>query len=92
MITIELPSALGAFVDGKSAVVVDEPCATVRDALTALGRRSPGALDRVMDERGEVRQHVNVFVNEQNIRFADGLRTPVPEKSTITVLAAISGG
>jgi molybdopterin synthase sulfur carrier subunit len=92
MITIELPSALGAFVDGKSAVVVDEPCKTVGDALTALGRRSPGALDRVMDERGEVRQHVNVFVNDQNIRFADGLGTPVPEKSTITVLAAISGG
>lgn len=92
MITIELPSALGAFVDGRSAVVVDEPCATVRDALTALGKRAPGALDRVMDERGEVRQHVNVFVNDQNIRFADGLRTPVPERSTITVLAAISGG
>lgn len=92
MITIELPSALGAFVNGKSQVVVDEPCATVRDALTALGKRSPGALDRVMDERGEVRQHVNVFVNDQNIRFAEGLRTAVPDRSTITVLAAISGG
>jgi molybdopterin synthase sulfur carrier subunit len=92
VITIELPSALGAFVNGKTAVVVDEPVATVRDALNALGKQSPGALDRVMDERGEVRQHVNVFVNDENIRFADGLRTPVPEKSTITVLAAISGG
>ena len=92
MITIELPAALGAFVDGKSAVIIDEPIASVRDALAALGKRAPGALDRVMDERGEVRQHVNVFVNDQNIRFADGLGTPVPERSTITVLAAISGG
>jgi molybdopterin converting factor small subunit len=92
VITIELPTALGAFVNGKSHVVVDEPCSTVRDALAALGKRAPGALDRVMDERGEVRQHVNVFVNDQNIRFADGLRTPVPDRSTITVLAAISGG
>jgi molybdopterin synthase sulfur carrier subunit len=92
VITIELPSALGAFVDGKSAVVIEEPIASVGDALTALGKRAPGALDRVMDERGEVRQHVNVFVNDQNIRFADGLSTPVPERSTITILAAISGG
>lgn len=92
MITIELPSALEAFVDGKSSVTLEEPVATVRDALAALGKRSPGALDRVMNERGEVREHVNVFVNDENIRFTDGLSTPVPDKSTITVLAAISGG
>ncbi len=92
MITVELPKALGVHVGGKSTVILDEPCATVGDALTALGRRSPGALDRVMDEQGSVRPHVNVFVNEENIRFADGLSTPVPDRSTITVLAAISGG
>jgi molybdopterin synthase sulfur carrier subunit len=92
VITIELPRALGSYVDGKTEVVLDEPGATVGDALAAFGRRYPGALDRLMNERGEVRQHVNVFVNEQNIRFMDGLRTPVPDMSKIFVLAAISGG
>ncbi len=92
MITIELPKALGLSVDGKTDVVIDEPCATVGDALAALGRRSPGVLDRLTDERGEVRTHVNVFRNGESIRFLDGLRTPVPDGSSILILAAISGG
>lgn len=45
-----------------------------------------------MDERGEVRRHVNVFVNGESIRFLDGLSTPAPDGSTILVLAAVSGG
>lgn len=92
VITIELPKALGLSVDGKSTVVVNDPCATVGDALDALGRRSPGVLDRIVDERGDVRIHVNVFRNGESIRFLDGLRTPVSEGTAILVLAAISGG
>jgi molybdopterin synthase sulfur carrier subunit len=92
VITIELPKALGLSVDGKSTVVIDEACATVGDALAALGRRAPGVLDRVIDEQGDVRMHVNVFRNGESIRFLEGLRTPVPERSDILILAAISGG
>ena len=92
MITIELPKALGLTVDGKSTVMIDEPCPTVGDALTALGRRAPGVLDRVVDEQGEVRMHVNVFRNGESIRFLEGLRTPVSDGSAILILAAISGG
>ena len=92
MITIELPKALGLTVDGKSIVGIDEPCATIGDALAALGRRSPGVLDRLVDERGDVRTHVNVFRNGESIRFLDGLQTAVPEGGSILILAAISGG
>lgn len=92
MITIELPKALGLSVDGKAEVLIDEPCATVGDALAALGRRSPGVLDRVLDEQGDVRTHVNIFRNGESIRFLDGLSTPVADRSTILILAAISGG
>jgi len=92
MITVELPAALGLHVNGKTKVVLDEPCKTVGDALAALGRRSPGLMDRVMDERGNVRRHVNVFVNGESIRFLSGLDTPAPDGTTIFILAAISGG
>lgn len=92
MITIELPKALGLSVDGKSSVMIDEPCPTVGDALNALGRRSLGVLDRLVDEQGDVRMHVNVFRNGESIRFLDGLRTSTPDGSTILILAAISGG
>jgi molybdopterin converting factor small subunit len=92
MITIELPKALGLTVDGKSTVMIDEPCPTVGDALTALGRRSPGVLDRLVDEQGDVRMHVNVFRNGESVRFLDGLQTTVSDGSTILILTAISGG
>jgi molybdopterin converting factor small subunit len=48
--------------------------------------------DRVLDEKGEVRQHINVFVGEESIRFANGLATAVPEKSEILIVPAVSGG
>ena len=92
MITVDLPNALGVHVNGKTRVVIDEPCKTVGDALAAVSRRSPGVMDRVMDERGNIRRHVNVFLNGESIRFLSGLDTPAPEGAAILILAAISGG
>ena len=92
VITVELPNALCSYTEQNPSLVLDEPCETVGDALAALGRRSPGALDRIMDERGDVRRHVNLFVNGENVRFLNGLSTAVPNGATIFVLAAVSGG
>lgn len=92
MITIELPRVLTPYADSNSLVTIDASVRTVRDALTALGSRFPGVVDRVLDERGAVRTHVNVFLNEESIRFMEGLDTPVPEQSNLMIVAAVSGG
>jgi molybdopterin converting factor small subunit len=92
MITIALPGALRPYAGGSPEVRVDGRCGTVGDVLGALAGRYAGVVDRVMDERGRVRQHVNVFVDGDNIRFLDGLRTAVGEGSTVTIVAAVSGG
>ena len=92
LITVELPKALCSYADDKSSLVLEESCPTVRDALVAVGRKSQGALDRIMDEQGDVRRHVNIFVNGENIRFLDGLSTPTRDGATIFVIAAVSGG
>jgi sulfur-carrier protein len=92
LITVELPNVLCSYTEQNPSLVLHEPCKTVGDALAALGRKSPGALDRIMDERGDVRRHVNLFVNGENVRFLDGLSTLVPNGATIFVLAAVSGG
>jgi len=89
---VELPQALCSDAEQNSSVVIDGSVTTVGDALSMLGRSSPAALDRIMDERGSVRRHVNVFVNGENIRFLRGLDTPAPKDATILVLAAVSGG
>jgi molybdopterin converting factor small subunit len=91
-ITIALPGALKPYAEGRPVVTVDGGCGTVGEALGALAGRYAGVVDRVMDERGQVRQHVNVFVDGDNIRFLDGLGTPVGEGSTITIVPAVSGG
>jgi sulfur-carrier protein len=92
VIRIELPKALGPYAEGENPVDLGGDHETVGDALSALGHRSPRVLDRVMTETGEIRTHVNVFLNSENIRFMNGLDTPAPDGSTIMILAAISGG
>lgn len=92
LITLELPKALCSYADENSSLVLEESCDTVGEALLALRKKSPGALDRIMDEQGAVRRHVNIFVNGENIRFLDGLASPARDGATIVVLAAVSGG
>jgi molybdopterin synthase sulfur carrier subunit len=72
--------------------MLDDRCNSVADALSAVGKRWPAVLDRVMTEQGDVREHVNIFVGEQSIRFADGLATKVGDGDTIMIVAAVSGG
>lgn len=91
-VTVELPRALQPYARGQSVVVLDRRCATVAEALAALEAHWPGVVDRVMTEQREVRAHVNIFVDEENIRFLDGIDTAVSPTSTITILAAVSGG
>lgn len=91
-ITVELPSALQPYAGGSAEVRLEGGCRTVGDALGALARRHAGVVDRVMDEQGAVRQHVNVFVDGDDIRFMDGLRTALDERSTIVIVPAVSGG
>ena len=91
-ITIALPGPLRPHASGSAVVTIERPCRSVGDALAALGAQCPGVLDRVVTEQGALRPHVNVFVGEENSRHAGGLDAPVPDGSTLTILAAVSGG
>lgn len=91
-IAVVLPRALYPYARGSSTLVVDDRCASVADALSVVGKRWPGVLDRVMTEQGAVREHVNIFVGEESIRFAQGLATHVDDGDTIMIVAAVSGG
>jgi sulfur-carrier protein len=81
---------------GDQAEIRIEPAegtaGSVSEALSLLWARYPGIRDRVVTELGEVRPHVNIFVDEQNIRDAGGLSAPVRDGAEIYILPAISGG
>ena len=91
-ITIAVPGALEPYAGGSRLVLVETACATVRDALAALAAVRPGIVDRVLTERGDIREHVNVFVGEDSVRFLGGLSAPVRDGDTIEIIAAVSGG
>jgi sulfur-carrier protein len=87
-----IPGALREFSAGRGEIRIEADARTAREALTLLWRECPGARDRVLNERGEVRTHINVFVDGANIRFAGGLDAPVRRDSEIIILPAVSGG
>ena len=91
-ITVELPGALRPYARGQPTLHLAEPCATVGDVLAVIGAQWPGVVDRVLDESGKVRPHVNVFVDDDSIRFLGGLDAPVSERSSIVIVPAVSGG
>ncbi len=91
-VVVAIPGPLQPYAGGNSTVVLDAPCDTVGDALEALGEEYPGVRDRVLTEQGDVRQHLNVFVDEDNVRFVNGLATPVSDGCRVTILPAVSGG
>ncbi|HET7462635.1 MAG TPA: MoaD/ThiS family protein [Longimicrobium sp.] len=91
-ITIALPGALRPYAGGSLEVTVDERCATVADALGVLAGRHAGVVDRVVDETGALRRHVNVFVDGDNVRWLSGLKTPLERDSTIVIVPSVSGG
>ncbi len=91
-ITVALPGALQPYAGGSAEVALAGGCRTVADALAALAGLHGGVVDRVTDERGALRPHVNLFVDGENVRFLDGLATRLGEGSTIVIVPAVSGG
>ena len=64
----------------------------VRDALQALWTLYPGLRDRLVTEQGQIREHLNVFVANEDVRYTGGLATPLPPNSEISIVPAVSGG
>lgn len=91
-VTVHLPGALREFADGRSSVEIEDPVVTLADVLAALWRDYPAIRDRMATEHGRVREHINVFIGDENSRFTGGLMSPVAAGSEITILPAVSGG
>lgn len=92
MITFNVAGFLTDFTDGQGQIVVDSRATTVADALDSLWRRHLGLRDRVLNEQGNLRPHVNIFLNDENVRRKQMLDTPLPANCEITILPSVTGG
>ena len=94
-IVVNVPASLRQFADGQRRVCLDcdEP-STLGSVFSALRASAPGVAERALDERGEIRPHVNVFLDGESIRAGSklGLHTPVTAGAEIWILPAVSGG
>ena len=91
-VTFYIPRPLREFTAGQSEVEIAGSPATVADALSELWMLYPGLRDRVTTEQGEVREHINIFVGNEDVRFTGGLTSPLSARSEISIVPAISGG
>jgi len=87
-----IAGALRQFADNRSDVSVEGAGGPLSASLTRLWQECPAVRDRVLTERGEVRPHINIFVDGEDIRYTGGLETPVRDGAEVFLVPAVSGG
>ena len=90
-VTLRVPTILRSLTGGQSEVSVDG-AATLTELLDKLDAEHPGIKGRVLDDEGKLRRFVNVYVGEEDVRFAGGLQTPTPDGATVSIIPAVAGG
>jgi sulfur-carrier protein len=89
-VTVRVPTTLRTLTGGVSEVDLDG--ATVGEVLKSLESAHPGFAERLLDDEGGLRRFVNVFVADDDVRFLEGLNTPVPDGETVSIIPAVAGG
>jgi sulfur-carrier protein len=88
-IEVRIPTILRSYTDGAKAV--EGSGDTLRDLIDDVDTRNPGLRDRIVEGDG-LRRFVNVYLNDEDVRFLGGLQTPVADGDAVTVLPAVAGG
>ncbi len=89
-VTVQIPTPLRKVTGGQSKVVIEAE--TVAAMIDALETKFPGLKERMLDEKGELRRFVNVYVNGNDVRFVENLKTPLSAGDDVSIVPAIAGG
>ncbi|MCW5558127.1 MAG: MoaD/ThiS family protein [Verrucomicrobiae bacterium] len=89
-VTIRIPTPLRKLTQDQELVQVAP--GTIGSAIAELQARFPGIQERLVDDAGQVRRFVNVYVNEEDIRFLQNNDTPLKEGDDVSIIPAIAGG
>jgi molybdopterin synthase sulfur carrier subunit len=87
---VRIPTPLRKLTNNEEMVEVN--AATIGEAIAELQKRFPGIKERLVDETGAIRRFVNVYVNEEDIRFLQNQETPLQEGDEVSIIPAIAGG
>ncbi|MET3962455.1 molybdopterin synthase sulfur carrier subunit [Marmoricola sp. OAE513] len=89
-VSVRIPTILRTYTGGESEVVAEG--ADLGDVLDNLESNHPGIKARVLDDGGDIRRFVNVYVGNDDVRFLDGLGTATPAGTSISIIPAVAGG
>jgi molybdopterin synthase sulfur carrier subunit len=85
-VSVRIPTILRSYTGGAAED------GTLREVIAGLDTAYPGIAGRIVDDGGKLRRFVNVYVGEEDVRFAQGLDTPVPSGAQVSVIPAVAGG
>lgn len=89
-VTVRIPTTMRPISGGASTVQVEG--STLRDVLVALNAAHNGFSERLFDDAGELHKFVNIFVSDDDVRYMNGLDTPVKDGDTVSIIPAVAGG
>ena len=88
--TVRIPTTMRPLTGGEKQIAVE--AGSLGDVISALEAAHPGMGERLLDEDGSLRKFVNVFVDDDDVRYLDGLETVVGENITVSIIPAVAGG
>jgi sulfur-carrier protein len=89
-VSVRIPTILRTYTNGESQVSAEG--ATLGEVIESLDAAHPGLKGRVLDDDGQLRRFVNVYLNDDDVRFAQGLATATPDGTSISIIPAVAGG
>lgn len=89
-VSVRIPTILRTYTGGESEVSAEG--ATLAEVLDGLEASYPGIRARILDDAGDIRRFVNVYVGNDDVRFLDGLGTSTPDGTQLSIIPAVAGG
>ncbi|MET9515396.1 MoaD/ThiS family protein [Streptomyces sp. NPDC002994] len=89
-VKVRIPTILRTYTDSKAEVPAEG--ATLAEVIADLEKNHPGIAARVLDDQGKLRRFVNVYVNDNDVRFEGGLKTATPDGAGVSIIPAVAGG
>jgi molybdopterin converting factor small subunit len=89
-VNVRIPTILRTYTDGRAEVTAEG--STLAEVLADLEKNHTGIGPRVLDDAGKLRRFVNVYVNDDDVRFEQGLETPTPDGAGVSIIPAVAGG
>ena len=91
-VKVRIPTILRTYTEGASEVTVEPGEDTLAGVIEALEAAAPGISARVLDDAGALRRFVHIYVDDEDVRFTDGLATPTKPGAQISIIPAVAGG